>query len=79
MLGDSSVNKENVDSTLKTGIYGHGSSLFNGGNFGVLLVFRNVLHQYVAQIDICSNRKIFYRFGFTYEGQIAWGEWNTHS
>ena len=78
-LGTASVKRDNIDSTIETGIYGHGSALFDGGNFGVLLVFRNITQKYVAQIDICSERNISYRFGFEYEGQIAWGGWRTHS
>lgn len=78
-MGKTTVTKDSVDSTTETGIYGHSASLFDGGNFGVLLVFQNVYLKYIAQIDICSNRKMFYRFGFNHENQVSWGEWMTHS
>ena len=61
---------DNVDTLFNTGWYAHGDKLFNGGSYGVLIVFHVKLYNYTIHIDVNASG-VFWRFS---TGEL-WTDW----
>ena len=61
-LGTGTVTLENVDEFRTPGFYGHGSAIYSGGQWGILVVLKNDAYGYLTQIDICAQGVIAFRF-----------------
>lgn len=67
------VNADNVSWNLESGIYFHGSKLYNEGSFGILIVF--IADNYSVQFDInLGTPSIYYRSSHGY-GEIVAANW----
>lgn len=63
---------EGLDNLTTPGTYFHGSKIVGTiGSYGILMVV--VAFNYVAQLDVCSNKKILLRF--SPDSGSTWGEW----
>lgn len=59
---------DNESWNLKPGIYRHGSNIFAGGSYGILVVIQAV--SYICQIDIVLNQGIYIRTAHDYGSSV---------
>ena len=73
LLSSQRVTIDNVDTLFKSGWYAHGDKVFNGGSYGVLIVFHVKSYNYTIHIDVNMNG-VFWRLS-TGELCADWSEW----
>ena len=66
------VTGDEVDKIFTPGCYGHGSGLFTGGVYGILIVICAYHYNYTLQIDFNATGKIYWRLTTNKE----WGVWS---